>query len=131
MKQRVTNLIIYGVMGILIAVIYYINNIPTDKTPTDYFKVLSDSCLIPGVIILCIYILTLVSKEGIFDGLSYSFKYVFNKFIPSRKMQEKESYYDYKKEKAEKRKNSYIEGLIVSIIFICLSIIFYLFYKLY
>lgn len=131
MKQRITNSIIFGVLGLVIALIYYTTNIPSDKTVTNYLKVLSDSCLIPGVIVLCMYVLTLVSKEGIFDGLTYSFKYVVNKFVPSRKVLENESYYDYKKEKAEKRKSSYVEALVVSIFFICLSILFYLLYKVY
>lgn len=131
MKQRITNSIIFGVLGLVIALIYYTTNIPSDKTVTNYLKVLSDSCLIPGVIVLCMYVLTLVSKEGIFDGLTYSFKYVVNKFVPSRKVLEDESYYDYKKEKAEKRKSSYVEALVVSIFFICLSILFYLLYKVY
>lgn len=125
MKNKVTNYLIYGLMGLMIAVIYFTNHIPTDN----YAKILSDSALVPGIILLGIYCLTLVSKEGIFDGIGYGARYIMNKLIPTKKMFETKTYLDYKLEKEEKRKENHFEGLIVSIVFIVISIICYLIYK--
>lgn len=127
MKSKVTNYLIYSLIGLMIGVIYFTNHIPTEKT--DYLKVLSDSAIIPGVILLCVYCLTLVNKEGIFDGIGYGARYIVNKLIPTKKMFETKTYLDYKLEKGEKRKETHFEGLIVSIVFIVICIICYLIYK--
>lgn len=127
MKSKVTNYLIYGLIGLMIGVFYFTNHIPKEKV--DYLKILSDSALIPGIILLCVYCLTLVSKEGIFDGIGYGTRYIINKLIPTKKMFETKTYLDYKLEKEEKRKETHYEGLIVSIVFIVICIICYLIYK--
>lgn len=127
MKSKVTNYLIYGLIGLMIGVFYFTNHIPEEKA--DYLKVLSDSAIIPGIILLCVYCLTLVSKEGIFDGIGYGTRYIINKLIPTKKMFETKTYLDYKLEKEEKRKETHYEGLIVSIVFIVICIICYLIYK--
>lgn len=127
MKSKVTNYLIYGLIGLMIGVFYFTNHIPEEKA--DYLKILSDSALIPGIILLCVYCLTLVSKEGIFDGIGYGTRYIINKLIPTKKMFETKTYLDYKLEKEEKRKETHYEGLIVSIVFIVICIICYLIYK--
>ncbi len=129
MRRQAIDYLIYSLIGIALALIYYLTKIPSDPKASDYLKILSDSALIPGIILLCIYILISINKEGLFDGLTYSAKYVTSKFIPTKRTYENESYYDYKQAKAEKRKEIHLECLIVSIAFICLSIIFYLIYK--
>lgn len=127
MKSKVTNYLIYGLIGLMIGVFYFTNHIPEEKA--DYLKILSDSAIIPGIILLCVYCLTLVSKEGIFDGIGYGTRYIINKLIPTKKMFETKTYLDYKLEKEEKRKETHYEGLIVSIVFIVICIICYLIYK--
>ncbi len=127
MKSKITSYVIYSIMGLMIAAIYFMNHTP--ETKSEYAEVISNSALIPGMIILCIYMLSLVNKEGIFDGLTYGVKNFVNRLIPSKNTYEIKSYGDYKLEKEEKRKDTHIEGLIVGLVFIVISIISYLIYK--
>lgn len=106
------------------------NNTPEQVNSKNLTLLISNSTLIPGVILLCIYMLSLVNKEGAFDGIGYGVKSALARLIPSKNTYEIKTYGDYKLEKEQKRKETHIEGLIVALVFIVISIISYLIHKI-
>ena len=131
MKKHIIDGIIYFVLGMAIWCISFFNLNPhQQELLKDSMKFYSDCCIIPGIVLVCIYLLTLVGKKGFYDGFTYSLRYVGQTLVPFlMKNSEKESYYDYKVAKAEKRKQPVFAGLIVGLIFIVAAIIFYIIYK--
>lgn len=105
------------------------NNTPEQENLKNLTFLISNSTLIPGVILLCIHLLSLINKEGAFDGIGYGVKSALARLIPSKSTYEIKTYGDYKLEKEQKRKETHIEGLIVALVFIVISIISYLIYK--
>lgn len=93
------------------------------------FRILSDSCLVAGVLITGMGLLLFVSNEGAFDGITYGFKVLFQMFKPKVKPV-KESYYDYR---VARGRNKLAFGFLVicGSAFLVLSIIFTILYSAY
>lgn len=93
------------------------------------FHILCDSFFAVGVVIAGIGLLIFASNEGVFDGLAYGVSLFINMFKkdPSRKYR---TLYDYK----ESRKKVDVKlafMLICGGFFIIVSLIMYLFYRMY
>lgn len=91
---------------------------------------LSDSTIIPGIILMIFYGLAWSTNEGTFDGIGYAGRFIGAMFIPNLKMYRgKDGFYEYKKQKSEKRtKQLTKESLFVGIGFFILGIVFYILY---
>ena len=132
MKNHIIDTIVYSVLGILVWFIGFMCLKPyAAETYQDSMKFWSDTFIIPGILLVGLYILSIFGKKGMYDGLTYSFRFIAQSLLPFLvKSSEKESYYEYKKNKAEKRKEPRIAGLIVGLVFIVVALVFYVLYKL-
>lgn len=131
MKKHIIDGIIYFVIGMAIWFISFVTLKPYEQELLqESMRYYSDCCIIPGIILICLYVLTFIGRKGFYDGLTYSFRFVGQTLVPFlMKSPEKQSYYDYKVSKAEKRKEPIFAGLIVGILFLVAAIVFYIIYK--
>ena len=121
--------IVYGSISVVLFLLVFLLRKPWEVDDSSYMmQILSDSFVIPGVIILCVFALQLISFWGGFDGLLWGFRFALSSFIPVGPLQKHKSYGDYKLEKMAKRKKAHLEGLVVGAILLILGLIFYLIY---
>ncbi|MBO4848942.1 MAG: DUF3899 domain-containing protein [Clostridia bacterium] len=92
--------------GVAIALIYcFAKGAFKAEDAADRLRMICDAFTIPGILLLCVGLLTAVNKGGAFDGLAYSFKSM-------RRVRRNfraddgtpKSYYDYKESVKGKRK---------------------------
>ena len=114
-------------IGALIVIAYcVINKISQAEDTTRIIRILCDSFTIAGIVLLCIGLLTVINKEGIFDGIGYSLKSV--QYVAKSVwgyQQEKLTYYDYKQELSKKRQIAF-HFIIVGGAFLLIGIVFIL-----
>ncbi|MDE5855638.1 MAG: hypothetical protein K2H06_01180, partial [Anaeroplasmataceae bacterium] len=48
----------------------------------DAYRYCSDSFIIPSVVLIGIYLLSIIAHQGFFDGITYSVHFVIGKFLP-------------------------------------------------
>jgi len=94
----------------------------------DKFRVLTDAFTIPGFLFLGVGVLMLISSTGTYDGLMHVLDHLKRSLLPFLHYgSEEKSFYEFKKEREEKRKEK-IEGrnfiLKTGIIFILISLVF-------
>lgn len=70
---------------------------------SERYRLLCDAFFVPGVLLICAGALIFVSNYGVFNGVSYSARYVARMFVPSSGKRD-ESYGDYVRRRAEKGK---------------------------
>lgn len=110
--------------GLIVAILYcIIKGAFKAEEGVDRLRIICDGVTIPGVLMLCVGLLTYVNKEGFFDGLGYSFK----KMRVVRRNYRIEddstkSYYDYKKS-VEKNRKTYWHLVIVGLVFLAAAAI--------
>ena len=138
MKITKKNIIKYILVGLVMSIVTYSlrkvalsTDYPAEESKTQMvMHYLSDSTIIPGIFLILLYGLAWVAKDGIFDGIGYASRFVGAMFIPNLKMYKgRDGFYEYKKQKAEKReKELNKDPLIVGIGYLVLGIIFYILY---
>jgi hypothetical protein len=67
------------------------------------YRVLADAFTIPGITLIMLWLLALVSMEGIFDGISYALIYTASTLFPGMGGRKNEAYADYVERKAANR----------------------------
>lgn len=120
---------------LLIAVVYFFSNIPVYailETPMlEIARVLSDACMIPGMLTLMLGLLFWVASEGALDGVTYLGSYLVKTLTPGKRSSI-ERYGDYVMRKRSGRKTGFGFLCIVGVIFVVLSLAFLgLFYVYY
>ncbi|MDD6800272.1 MAG: DUF3899 domain-containing protein [Firmicutes bacterium] len=90
---------------------------------------LSDCFLIPGVMLAGAGGISWAAKFGTLDMLSFGFKSFFGHFIKSLSADMPRTFYDYKTERAEKRKKWHSETLITGLVFIAVSVLLLVVYS--
>ena len=138
MQERTTKgvlikYIITAAAGLAVAVVYsLIKGLFSAEDIVSAFRILSDAFTLPGILLLCFGLLTFINKEGMFDGLAYSFKSmrrVRRNFRADDKTPK--TYYDYKQSVKSKRHVAWhllfvgAGYLLLAIVFIVLHSIYY------
>ncbi len=118
----------FGFALIIWFIAFFIMQPYAQETAKDTMRFCSDSFIIPGVTLSCIFVLTWIASKGIFDGLTYSLRAVGYAVVPFLMKKETKSYYNYKLAKQEKRKPARLASLLVGGIFVAFAIIFYIIY---
>ena len=91
----------------------------------DKYRILSNGFTVPGVILIMLTALVRLSGEGAFDGLGYVFRHAAKMLVPSFKKEYKhETYYDYVKNKGEKKPHGYSCMFFVGIVFVLAAVVF-------
>ncbi len=118
-------LVVYFITGVIIsALALFFRNPFTAENTKDALRYWSDITLVSSIILYGLVFLSFSAHQGTFDGLTYSLKYVFAKFIPMPHIDEEISgtYADYKEIRKGKRKPIPIEGLFSATIFLIIAI---------
>lgn len=123
MKKKYLKYIIVSLIGIIIALsIFSSRNLLDANNMKDITYILSDGFLLPGVLILGVGILIMVSNGGVFDIFTYSLKKMrITKLHGDKKPTAFKSFYDYR---MSKEKAPYGFLIIVGGGFFGLSVIF-------
>ena len=123
MKKKYIKYIIVSILGALISIsIFSSRNLLNASNPKDITFILSDGFLFPGVLILGVGLLIMVSNGGIFDIFTYSFKKMrVTKLYGKNRPSSFKSFYEYRMSK-EKAPFGFL--VIVGGIFFGLSVIF-------
>ena len=95
------------------------------ETTVERVGILCDCFTVPGVFLGGFGALSWIASTGAYDIMSYGVSYLVSMFVRHR--ERAESFYDYKMEKAEKRKKWRAHTLIVGLVFfvaglICLAV---------
>ena len=113
------------VIGLLIAIgVCDLQNIFSVLEPLRICKILCNAFFISGILLLGVGILVFISKEGMFDGMSYYAGRFMLLFSPKYDEKRKTvlSYYEYKKAKNRETGSSFI--LITGLGFLAVSLVF-------
>lgn len=99
---------------------------------TPIFLAMVDACFFTAALYLGIALLMLVARWGFFDPLAYGFSYLGNMIFHPRKIEKKyDDLVDYRDQKMAKRKEGgyfYISFLILGILFLVATLVFYFLY---
>lgn len=137
MKDRWKGRIVKYCFAILFCVLliwlYLSNSDFASLSRLERYRVLCDAFTFPGLLLIMIGLLVWVSNQGALDGISYAMRGLYRAFIPGAGLRQNfVNYYDYVKNKREKRVKGY--GFLFSVGGVCLAIALVflgLFYSLY
>ncbi len=127
MKKSIKYFVTIGCGLILALIVAFSNDLFAQTKNSVIFRILSDSFLVSGVVIAGLGLLLFVSNEGVFDGLAYGFKVLFEMF-KKHPTPVKQTYYDYRVEKG-RNKVSFGFMLICGGAFFAICIIFLVLYS--
>ena len=113
---------------ILCVAIMLIGNVIGAETAADRLRAVCDGFSMGGLLVLCVGGLVWISGSGSFDILGYACKRAAHMFIPGKgingKKERMPSYFEYKLEKSEKRKqNGGLELLVSGAIFFVVGVV--------
>lgn len=88
-------------------------------------KAFSDACLLPGMLLTAVGVLSWVASKGFFDLAGFATYSLFGFFIPRQhnKEGESESFYEYKIKKDEKGRYWLPQALLSGLLFLAASIV--------
>ncbi len=109
------------------AIILMINGFGDADTLQERYRLLANAFTSPGVILIMIGILVLISREGTFDMLGYGITKAFYRFS-QRSDRAFESFYDYKQRQIAKEKGSVVPFFAVGALFTAVAVLFTLLY---
>lgn len=123
MKRHLGQLIVLLIgFGLLVVNIFY-QGIPS--AARDWYRVLSNAALVPGVLLGGMGLLLRISDEGIFDGIRYSLRTMLIHLRGSEKKYA--SFYEYSQRKRKKSAASYL--LLPGLIFLAFAVVMLLLYQ--
>lgn len=90
----------------------------------EIYRIVADSCFVPGILIFSSGALVWVSRNGAFDALGYSIKYFFN--IRFRRDNEltKETFYEYKERRSKEPKTPCLYLVLTGLFFMAVAAVF-------
>lgn len=92
----------------------------------DWILILSNSALVPGVLLTGLGVIVRISEEGFFDGIKYSMSTIFTHVRGSQKRYD--SFYDYTKREKKKSGGNplFLPGVFYLTVAVILTAVFYL-----
>ncbi len=84
------------------------------------FEILSDACIIPGVLLAGVAAISWTGALGTYDMIGYGMQSLFF-FIPKVNETRAKTFYDYRRAKEEKGRRWLREMLVVGLVFIALG----------
>lgn len=118
--------------GLAVYLCLYLQDFSAASSAAERYRILCDAFTVPGVIFIMVAALVWICKQGLFEGISYSIRWLFKSLIPfGRTKKEHETYYDYVKEKSgRKRTGGYGFIFFTGLAFFIIALVFlFLFYK--
>lgn len=131
LKNRLRKYILTFFFGGLLAYAYIALRDFSGEPLLEKYRMLCDAFTIPGLLMLMVGLLLLISNEGMFDGLLYALSYAVKTLIPLWG-RDHERYYDYVERKREKRVHGYGFLFVSGAVFMVIALVFLiLFYSIY
>ena len=127
MKKYLKYIITFGIGIIFFLVIILSKGLFSKTDQSDIYKILSDACFAPAVVIGGIGIIVFVDNNGVFDIIIYGVKLAINAFSRDISKRKYKSFYEYRVAKHEKDR-PYGFLLLVGGFFLILSTIFLICY---
>ncbi len=122
-KHTLVKYVATVVVGLVIALLFCIlKGLFKTEDKGTVLRILCDAFTVPGILLTCVGLLTLVIKEGALDGITYSFssmRRVRRGYVSDEKTPK--TYYDYKEAAKGKRKIAW-HLIIVGLGFIAVAI---------
>jgi hypothetical protein len=109
------------------ALILLINNFGAAEGLQERYRLLANAFTTPGIILIMMGILVLVSREGTFDMLGYGVTKAFYRFS-QRSDRAFESFYDYKQRQIKKERGSILHLFVVGAVFTLVATVFTVLY---
>ena len=85
-KELKNNLFKYGITTLIGAMMAFTTmksyNLAEAATDMEKYRILSDAFTIPGVILIMVGLLVMVSNGGFFNGMAYAFSYAARLLVP-------------------------------------------------
>lgn len=117
-------LIVSLVLSVVLASVYFIIKKPDCfESVSSFFGLISDSFLIPAVLLGGIGAISWIASKGLFDILSYGTKNFLGHFIKPIEKKLPCSFYDYKMNKEKKGRTWFQEIAVVGLFSLIISII--------
>lgn len=117
------NLIKYGITAgicLVFAAVFCFKQDITHRAPVDVYRIISDSFTIPGMMCIFAGLLTWLSNEGAFHGITYVMKNLFQSLLFFGRRGPVEKYGDYVESQKEKKTVGY--GFLFVVGGVCLGI---------
>ncbi len=121
-KRWLPTLICFAV-GTLIALAVLITGSFWKVKAPDIYRLLSDACIVSGVMVGGVGALVFASNSGVFDMLAYGIQHIFDLFRPNGRSERYRDFYEYKQSKGD-RHRPVAFMLAVGLVFLALSGIF-------
>lgn len=120
-------------VGLIIALLYavFAAQVFQQTETREVLRGISDSFLLPGVILFAVGGLSWVASKGFFDLPGYAVHSLFGFFIPDREDSDRassHSFYEYKQKKDQKGRHWLPFVLLSGVFFLLLSILFAILY---
>ena len=124
MSERLRgNLIKYGISGGLCAIYIVCHCVSRDVgqvSLVDQYRIVADSFTVPGMLFIFSGLITWLSNEGAFNGLSYVFKTAVQSLIFLGRRGPVETYGDYVENRRKKQTKGY--GFLFVVGAVCLAV---------
>ena len=124
-----TYYIVYSIIAVILLALALISKQPWNyEAAHTKLQYLSDTFLIPGVLVIGFFLVQLIDFWGGFDGLKWSFGRAVSRLLPIGAIRKDVSFYDYKSNKIATRKSVHIEGLFIGAGLLFIAIVLYFAY---
>ena len=124
--KRILPLIVsIGAGMIIFALVGWRQGLFTATEPAEIYRYLCDAFFVPAAILICLGLLTFSAYGGFYDIFAYGASRVKHLFLPlfGRDKPEKQSYYEYHSQKAEKRQKPKYYTLKAGLGFLLLALV--------
>ena len=127
-KRNITGYIVCLLLGASMA--YFAHQNPSDSqysTATltaaqNFWRVWSNTFTIPGVILVCVGLLSLISREGTFDTLAYAGRAFIRMFQSGRRHQRFGDFVMERREKRKEKKSMVAPFMVVGGLFVAAAV---------
>ncbi len=116
MKRYLGQLIVFLIGLVMLAVNIFYQGIPS--ATRDWFRVLSNAALVPGVLLSGLGLIIRISGEGFFDGIRYGFSSMLSHLRGVRKKYA--SFYEYSQR--QRKKSGAFDLLLPGLIFLAFAV---------
>ena len=130
MKKRTYYLICAGVILAIALFIAKESGIFSEKTPSDIFRILSDSFFVPGILFIGSGALGWMATKGTYDMISFGCGRVARNFIPGMDKEKFDNFYQYKQRRDEDgrkwKPHLFISGMAAFLLALVFTILYFI-----
>ena len=128
-KQRkrwwIKYLVTFGIASVIAVLLMWFLGLFQPALPRfEVYRALSDAFFVTGMLVLCVGALVFVNRNGTFDALVYSVKYVATLYYNHKQGKKSETFYEFKQRKAERENTPCLFLIIIGGLFVLTAGVF-------